>query len=304
VPERKARAVRRTCHFSRYEPSSVMVSGDERMIMRIVLCVMALLAIATPGHAQQLTTVTDKLTTPFGGGVVGRITISANQTFTTADGFTIPAGSKTYVTLGAAGSFSVQLAPTIGAAPAGSTYSVDYSLGTAFVHEIWIVPISLAPINLAAVRVIWPKAPNVSIPSSQFLPPPGCVSTQVLRWTTAGWICAPDNTGAVTFDVETPAPSDSGLFQWKPKNGVTLTRISCSTDSGTAAINLEVRTEAAPNTPGTPVLTSPVTCTPSTGVATTFSASAVPGTAPVVLNISSVTGAPLVVRVHVEYQLN
>ncbi|HZP34164.1 MAG TPA: hypothetical protein VFB23_12465 [Candidatus Acidoferrales bacterium] len=276
-----------------------------RLYRRLLSSVVLLtLLFAASAKAQQKTTVSDSLSV-ISGTITGSLTITANQTFTTVDGFTILAGTKTTVSIGLAGHFSVDLPPTVLAAPAGSSYSVDYATNKARYHEVWTVPISASPVGLSAVRVLWPKDPTVSIPAAQFLPPPGCVSTEVLRWTsTVGWICAPDNTGSITFSLENPQPSDSGLFQWKPKNGLTLTRISCSTDSGTAAINLEVRSEASPNAAGTQILSTPLSCSPSTASTTSFSASSVPGSSPVALIVSSTSGAPIVVRVHAEYQLN
>lgn len=108
-------------------------------------------------------------------------------------------------------------------------------------------------------------------------------------------------TGAVNMDLAQPLLSDNGVFQWEPKNQLSIKRISCSTDTGSVSINLDIRTEAAPNTPGTPVLSVPLVCSPITGVTTTFSQPIVPPQSPVALLVSSVNGAPAVVRIHTEY---
>lgn len=270
---------------------------------RLLIAILALVCLLPAARAQQRTLISDALTTPAGGGFVGTITITTAQTFISADGFTIAGGAKVYVTTGQSGQFSVSLVPNIGGSPSGSTYSVDYQSATVRFHEIWVIPQSATQVTLSQVRVIWPQAPNVTIPAAQFAPPQGCISNLVLRWTIAGWICATDNIGMVTLNLENPSTTDTGTFQWKPKNSLVLTRITCNTDQGSAAINFDLRTEASPNIPGAPVLQAALPCN-STGVFTTaFATSSIPGLTPAALDVVSVSGSPRVIRIHLEYQL-
>lgn len=258
--------------------------------------------------AQAQTSVSDALQQ-----ATGLLTVTAAETFTTADGFTVLQGQQFTATIGQGGTFTVALYPTVGAAPYNAFYYADYVTTTSRVREQWTVPSSpTTPVTLAQVRVLWPQAPNVIIPSEQFLPPPTCTPSTaqntnlVLRYTTPfiGWICAPDNVGTVSMDLENPTPSDSGVFQWEPKNGLKLTRIYCNVDQGTAAINLDVRTEANPNNPGSAVLQAPLVCTPNGTSTNVFVVTAVASETPVALLITNVTGAPTILRIHSEYLLN
>lgn len=277
-----------------------------RFAARLFFAIVALLTAAAHVEAQQKTTVSDNLTA-ISGAITGSIVISADETFTTADGFTILAGTKTTVTLNSLGHFSVDLPPNVNAAPWGSSYSVDYSTNKAKFHETWVVPSSLTAVGLSSVRVLWLKAPSVLIPSTQFQPPPGCLSLPsgtVLRWTFVGWMCAFDNLGTVNINLENPTPADTGKFQWKPKNGLTLTRISCSVDGGTVSVNLEIRTESTPNSPGTLVLSTPLVCPSFTADTIIFANAHVSSSSPVALAVSTTTGSPGIVRIHAEYQLD
>ena len=107
--------------------------------------------------------------------------------------------------------------------------------------------------------------------------------------------------GSMSLSLELPDPSDSGLFQWHPKNSVYIKRVTCSVDTGSAQINFEIRTEATPNSPGQPVLAVPLTCGTTTGVSTTFANPNIPIESPVALTIASTSGSPGVVRVSAEY---
>lgn len=276
------------------------------MMKRIILLVLMYLVLSPVGFSQALTTITDRLSQPNGAPVTGTLTISAAVTFITADGqTTVTVGSQTVVVLDSTGMFSISLAPNVGGAPNGSFYYVDYKSPTKIFRENWNVPVSSIPVRLRDVRVIWPQGlPNVLIPASQFAPPPSCGSAQVLRRVTNGWICGADNLGAFSIDIQNPTAADSGVFQWKAKNGFMLTRISCDVDGGTVSVNLEIRTEAAPNAPGTLVLSVPLVCTPVTASTTSFVVPHVPSSSPVALAISTTTGSPGVVRVHPEYQLD
>lgn len=101
-----------------------------------------------------------------------------------------------------------------------------------------------------------------------------------------------------TFAIETPALTDSGRFQHKLSYAGTFQRISCSTNAGTVAVNIEARNEATPNTAGTAVLAADLVCSSTTTTTTTFAVPAFLANVPLALTISNVTTATLV-RVHV-----
>lgn len=277
-----------------------------RAAARLLFSIVALLVAAAHVEAQQKTTVSDNLTS-ISGTLTGTLTVSADETFTTVDGFTILAGTKTTVTLGSLGHFSVDLPANIGSSPWGTSYSVDYATNKAKIHETWVVPVSSSPVLLSAVRVLWLKASSVLIPSTQFQPPPGCLpmtSGTTLRWTLVGWSCAFDNIATININLENPTAADSGKFQWKPGNGLTLTRISCDVDGGSVSINFELRTQAAPNSPGTLVLSVPLVCGPVTTDTFLFANAHIGPDVPVALAVSTTTGAPGIVRIHAKYQLD
>jgi hypothetical protein len=281
-------------------------------IVRAGLLALLLLFLQSVALAQVTTTVSDALVQPGGQAATGSLTVTAAMTFTTADGFTVTSGQVVSATLAAGGNFTIALLPTIGAAPYNAFYYADYRTPSARVREQWAVPQSGVAIKLSSVRVLWPQAPNVLLPASQVVPPPTCTPSAasntnlVLRYTTnpVGWVCAPDNTGAVTMNLENPTPVDAGKFQWTPKNGLTLTQVSCSVDIGTASVNLEVRSASSPNSSGQQVLASALACAPGGASSTSFQLAAVPGASPVALMVTTTSGNPGVVRVSVSYLLN
>lgn len=260
--------------------------------------------LAGTAAAQQKTTVADILLGPDGTPIIGTLTIRAHQTFTASDGTVVNTGLVAVTTFSSSGSFSVQLVPNILSAPQGSYYDVYYTTERARLAEMWVVPISGSAVKLAAVRVQWPKAPNIGIPASQFLPPPGCAPPQTLRWTTTGWLCGNDQLGTVSLTLLGPSPVDSGLPQWSPKNALQVKEISCTARDGTVSINFEIRTRSAPYTAGPAVLATPLVCDSPAAVTTTILNSAIPGDAIVALTISTTTGSPAAVAVHLKYELN
>lgn len=276
--------------------------------MKRLISAFAFFVFACPLFAQgpSKVTVADQLVKPDGSYDSGTITITSAQTFTSPDSFVVPIGQRVTVTLSATGTFSIALIPNIGATPANTYYTADYYTATKRFTELWIVPQSSTTINLLAVRALSPPVPSIFIPFSQINPPVNCATPLVLRYIgpSSGFVCAPDNLGIVTMNLENPTPADAGKFQWKPKNPLTFTRITCSTDVGTATVSLEARSESLPNTTGTPVVIIPFVCTPTTTIVTAFTNPVVPTNSPVALIVWAINGTPGVVRVHAEYQLN
>src|ERR1700719_1885262 len=142
--------------------------------MRKLFIVAFLFFAAIPAHAQgpAKTTVADTLYAPNGQPVNGTMVIVNPTTMTSGDGFVIGANSATKVTV-SNGVFSVALVPNIGASPFGSYYLARYQVTGGFFTETWVVPAS-GPVNLYAVRVIWPQAPAVMFPITQLTSPPNC----------------------------------------------------------------------------------------------------------------------------------
>lgn len=285
-------------------PTTVHVSAISSFLRRISWLGM-FIAISVFGQTPARTTISDQLAKPDGSPDTGTITITSNQTFTTPDNFVIPIGQRVVITL-IAGSFSVSLVPNLGAVPTGTSYTADYATATKRFTETWIVPVSGTPIKLLAVRALDPPTPSILIPFPQNIPPPNCLALNraVPVWTGTQWDCGNSNLGAVTMDLENPTGADSGKFQWKPKNPLRLTRITCSTDQGAASINLDIRQEGTPNASGTAVLAAPLACNSTTAVTTSIANANISGLSPVALLVASASGGVTVVRVHAEYQLN
>lgn len=291
-----------------------LVSGTTWKMKIPLRCVLTILFFAQVSLAQgpAKTTISDNVANLSGGPIVNNsLTIILQQTMTTSDGFVIFQGTRTAVTIPAAGTFSVALPPNLGSVPSGTSYSVSYRTQTDTFRETWIVPQSATPINLLAVRALSPPIPSILIPFPQNIPDPSCIailasnpnSTPVPVWTGTQWKCGNPNIGAVTMDLENPTSADLGKFQWKPKNSLIITRISCSVDQGTATVNLDIRQESTPNSPGTQMLSTPLTCTTSTGATTLIANPNVPGLSPVALLPLSASGVSIL-RVHAEYQLS
>lgn len=104
--------------------------------------------------------------------------------------------------------------------------------------------------------------------------------------------------------LESPKTADSGLVQWKWPTAVAPQRVSCSvlgTAGESVTIQLELRTEAAPDDSGANVLTASLVCPQaSSAVSTAFAVSSFPRNAPVALKVVAVSGAPKALRVYAE----
>jgi hypothetical protein len=109
-------------------------------------------------------------------------------------------------------------------------------------------------------------------------------------------------TSAFSLGIPQPEVADSGKYQHKLTSNFAITQISCSTDQGTASINLDVRVEALPNVPGTQVLASPLVCNSTTATAPAILSPNVTANSPIAVLISGTSGTPGVVRIHVSIQ--
>jgi hypothetical protein len=118
--------------------------GCKNLSFRLGQLLLAVIAVAGSASGQVKTTVADSLFAPDGTAATGTLTIRAHQTFTAADGTTVNIGVAATATVGANGSFSVQLVPNVGGAPMGNYYDVSFVTSTRRVDEVWIVPESSA----------------------------------------------------------------------------------------------------------------------------------------------------------------
>ena len=117
-----------------------------------LLAVSAVLAVQVFAQSPAMTTVSDTVFRADGTPATGVLLISWPP-FTTSDGHAVAAGTKS-VALASDGTFSVQLAPSIGSAPAGVTYTVVYQLSDGTVKsEYWGVG-TTSPQTVAQVRTI------------------------------------------------------------------------------------------------------------------------------------------------------
>jgi len=104
--------------------------------------------------------------------------------------------------------------------------------------------------------------------------------------------------------IDNPVTGDSGTVQVTFPLAVTITRVWCSTDTGTATIQLDERAEATPNTAGTDVMTSTLVCDNNTEATTSFTNAGIASRVPLNLDIDAVASAPTKVRIHVEYTVD
>ena len=114
-------------------------------------------------------TVTDTVYHADGTVASGTVLVSW-PAFTTAAGQAV-AGGSTSAAIGASGTFTVSLAPNVGATPAGTFYTAVYHLddGTTS-RETWQVPASTGTMSLAAVRsAVVPSSVAVQVASKAYV---------------------------------------------------------------------------------------------------------------------------------------
>lgn len=253
----------------------------------------ALSALAQPATTPIQDTVYDQFARPYTGTL--RITLSTPGA-TQNSAAVVSLVTRLTIT---AGVLTTALVPNDTMTPPGSYYVFAFGTGD---QRNCVFPTSATPLTLAAYCAeVAPATPLQEVLLTQ-LNGTGLQPGQGIMWTGTGWKFVYFLEG-YSIDLATPATSDTGLAQHKSNNAYLLTGISCTTDQGTVQINLDVRTEAAPNTPGTNVLASPLTCGASgTATNTLNTPLTVAAFAPTSLQILSTSGSPGVVRVHIATQ--
>lgn len=237
------------------------MARDSHKILRIKLITMSVVASATAPcmlPAQQTTIVADTLHGPSGLLLSGRLVITNQTAFVSADGFEIPAGNQITVNV-TDGSFSVQLVPNIGAIPSGTSYSVAYYLPNRRSTETWVVPQTPNPANLANVRALTPPVPNTQLAIAQVNPPSPCTPSSFLAWQGGGWNCAQSDLSLLSGVI---SPS-----QLPAATATTEGIVQLTGDLGSSA--------TSPQVTSTHLATALPVAQGGTGVSTPFSAGAV-----------------------------
>jgi hypothetical protein len=120
---------------------------EEWILVGLLLTVMTTAAMAQVATTQ----VADTIYHADGTTAEGTILI-AWPSFTTGGGESIASGT-TSVVIGAAGTFTVQLAPNAASTPMGSYYTVIYHLDDGSVsRQYWVVPVSSVPVTISAIE--------------------------------------------------------------------------------------------------------------------------------------------------------
>jgi hypothetical protein len=111
-------------------------------------------------------------------------------------------------------------------------------------------------------------------------------------------------THTFSFVLEDPVVGDSGELQHSLNIAGTITRIQCSTDTGTVDINIEERALATPNTAGVDAMAADLQCDNNSAVQTSLQNQPIDATDPIALTISATASTPGWLRVHVTYTVD
>lgn len=165
------------------------------------LAVLALFCASVALAAPALVTVSQNLLRADGSAYAGFVSISW-QSFTSSDGYQIPAGTK-QVTLGAAGLLSTTLVPNVGATPTGTRYTVQYRLDNGQPRTVsWVVPAS-GPVTVTAIESTALVPPTSVVALSQ-LGQGGATPNQCLIWNaTLGWVAGSCSAASNAFSAIT-----------------------------------------------------------------------------------------------------
>jgi len=133
-------------------------------------------------------------------------------------------------------------------------------------------------------------------------------SSSTSVWTCASIVSADVPTalksGSKSVTIQSPTTAITNLIQWEFPSAITISEIACSTDTGTATIQLDERARVTPNTAGTNVLTSSLVCDNDSQVSSTFTNAGIAADVPLNLQVTAVASTPGVVRVHLQYTID
>lgn len=102
--------------------------------------------------------------------------------------------------------------------------------------------------------------------------------------------------------LESPVTTDDNILQYRAPVQLTITEVSCWTDSGTVTIQLEERASTTPNTTGTNVMTSALVCDTNVETTTNFSNAGISNNNFVSMIINSLTGTPGLLKLSIKYR--
>ena len=148
---------------------SLFRKNARRMGQRMLVCALAM-TVAAMAMAQAVSTTTVQGTVYLANGQPGGGTVAISwPAFTTAAGQSVAADSTT-VTIGPDGFVSVNLAPNVGATPAGEYYTAVYYMSNgATSTQYWVVP-AAAQASLAQVQAqVMPAAQAVQAVSKAYV---------------------------------------------------------------------------------------------------------------------------------------
>jgi len=111
-------------------------------------------------------------------------------------------------------------------------------------------------------------------------------------------------THMLSINIFDPTTADTNRIQAKLATAVTISRVSCSTDTGTATIQLDERAEGTPNSAGTDVLSAGLVCDNDTQSTTGFDNAGIAADVPLNLQITATASSPTVVRIHIDYKVD
>ncbi len=152
----------------------------------ILVGTIALLALVSFGQGPAKTVITDTLSGPDGLPANGQVVVINPQTFTSPDGYIIPAQSRTVAQI-TNGALTISLVPNA----IGTYYVANYSLSSGGFSEYWMVPVSSSPVTLQSLRAQPPQlnVPNFMFAFYQLNPPANCLN-MFPEWTSTGWTCS------------------------------------------------------------------------------------------------------------------
>lgn len=140
-------------------------SGIRNILLLLLCSLFPVPCTLLQAQSPATTTVQDTVYKSDGSLASGSVVITW-QPFISADHKPVFGGTKTIPLTN--GALSVQLAPTVGATPAGTSYDVKYyQSGAVFYEETWVVPSSAQPVGLAQVRATAVPSSNTVINPSQ-----------------------------------------------------------------------------------------------------------------------------------------
>ena len=99
--------------------------------------------------------------------------------------------------------------------------------------------------------------------------------------------------------------TDDAFLQWEAPNAITITEVNCSTDAGTATIQLDERTATTPNSAGTDIMSSTLVCDTDEQSTASFANAGIADGALVSLDVdATAAGQDENLRIHVIYTID